>query len=399
MLFFLQDLFHEQAIFGDIHAGFNEVSVSGEDGGDNTLFINLDDTYFADASRMETAYYMGTRLFLGREFPQQLRRLPGITFVKSTDPLADLTRLASLYRAATMARIIGITGSDGKTTTKDMVAHLLRQKYPRTLKTYRNYNGGLGVLLTLRKLKSDDQYAVIEIGLGEKGSVARGAKLASPHLAVITNIGVSHIGYIGSKIDIALEKAKILDHLSAGGVAVLNGDDAFCRQLTPRGGRRHLFFGLEEGNDIRASEIKVVSMGEMQFAVSYEQQKELFRLNLIGNFQIYNALAAITVGLLEGLSLVDMAERMKTFVPGEQRFRVITIGDVTILDDGYNSNPRTISGSLQTLSDIITRRLKIAVLGDMQELGRFSATYYQQLGQSLSTFAIDHYIFLGQEIA
>ena len=148
--------------------------------------------------KMLKAYEQGCRMFVASSFADVLTNDASVTLVTMNNPVQELYRLAGLLRGMSKAQIIGITGSMGKTTTKDMTAHILRGRYKNTLKTYRNYNGALGVSLTLRKLQPDDHFAVVEIGLGDAGSVARGAELARPHLGVLTNIGVSHIAKFGS---------------------------------------------------------------------------------------------------------------------------------------------------------------------------------------------------------
>jgi len=281
-----------------------------------------------------------------------------------------------------------------------MTAHILRGRYKKTLKTYRNYNGALGVALTLRKLECDDAFAVVEIGLGDAGSVARGAALASPHVGVITNIGVSHIAKFGSIENIAREKAALLQHVLSNGAAILNGDDAHIRKLAKLSDSKMFWFGTKKHNDIRAINIRQARADSLEFTVVFEGQRQEFILQATGHFQVYNALAAMSVGLHYGFTLVEMSARLASFVPGEQRLKPIKIKGYTLLDDGYNSNPRAVAVSLNALKDLpLEKGNRVAVIGDMQDLGRYTQMYYKQLSRQLKSLQLDHVILIGPEIS
>lgn len=398
MKFNIKDLYSAEQVTGPRDREFNEVIVGGDRAREGALFIHLEGTYMEDKLKMLRAYGDGCRAFVASSLPEELAKDPSVTVVKVNEPELELQRLAKMYRDLSPARVIAVTGSSGKTTTKDMIAHILRQKHKQTLKTFRNYNGALGVALTLRKLKSDDQYAVVEIGLGASGSVARGANLARPDIGVITNIGDSHLAAFGSRDNIAREKGALLDHVVSGGPVFLNGDDPRCRKIAERASGPVFFYGLRHEHDIVAEGFQQQLDG-MRVFIKHQNIREQFELPLIGAFQAYNLLAAVGVGLAEGFSLEEMATRVKTFTLGEQRLKPLKMGDFLLLDDGYNSNPYALRSSLAALSSLpIPAHKQIAVIGDMQDMGRHNHKYYRALQNMLTDYSFKAVVFIGPEV-
>lgn len=396
----IPDLYDQAAVSGPYGRHFSDIIIGGDKGGPDALFVHAEGTYMEGLEKMQAAYDQGCRAFIASAFPSSFATDPTTTLITVSDPLQELYRLSALIRSASPAQIIGITGSSGKTTTKDMTAHILRGRYKKTLKTYRNYNGALGVALTLRKLRPDDEFAVVEIGLGDPGSVARGAALARPHVALITNIGVSHIAKFGSMQSISREKGRLLDYVEHNGLIVANGDDVWCHRLAASSIHSTLLYGLKKDNDLRAHQVVQVSVDALSFHVTYQSQTVRFELKAVGQFQAYNALGAIAVGLHYGFNLGEMAERLAAFVPSEQRMKRVQLHNFCLFDDGYNSNPRALEASLDALESLpVASTHKIAVVGDMQYLGRYTSKYYKQLAAHLNRLDVAHIILLGEQVA
>lgn len=400
MHFNIHDLYSPALVAGPYERGFSDIIVGGDKATPDSLFIHAEGTYMESEEKMLNAYEQGCRVFVASAFSEVLLSDASVTLVTVTDPVQELYRLARLMRGMSKAQIIGITGSMGKTTTKDMTAHILRAKYKKTLKTYRNYNGALGVSLTLRKLLPDDQFAVVEIGLGDAGSVGRGAELAQPHLGVLTNIGVSHIAKFGSIESIAHEKGQLLQYLPQGSTVIANGDDAWCRRLVKGCVNPTVLFGLKRHNALRASDIVQLSPDILEFNVMYGQESQRFSLQTVGRFQAYNALAAIAVGLTYGFELEEMAVRLQGFRLSEQRLKPLKLKNFTLLDDGYNSNPLALTAALKALKDLpLDKSNRVAVIGDMQDLGKFTQLYYKKLCTELKALNLDHVVLIGPAVS
>jgi UDP-N-acetylmuramoyl-tripeptide--D-alanyl-D-alanine ligase len=307
--------------------------------------------------------------------------------------------MAGLIRAQCRAQVIGVTGSGGKTTTKDMIAHLLRMRYPMTLKTYRNYNGMIGVPLTLRKLTPEHDFAVLEIGMGEEGSVGRGAALAKPHVGVVTGIGNSHLSKFGSLERIALEKEALLHSLQPGGLAVLNSDDPFCRQMATRFADRVTLFGRAPDSDLQIRESTQMSWRELSVAMAHNGREWRFSLPVIGEFQAYNAAAAMAVGLEAGLHMDEMTDRMSSFRPGQQRLKPERWSDILLVDDGYNASPAGVLLSVKAFQALPWEGPRVAILGDIQDQGTEDDIYYTQLAADLLQSSLDSLVLIGHSIS
>lgn len=395
MSYLVNACYEQEHIHGCRGAEFSKIAVVSAEACPTSLFLHLEGTYLARADNLACALARGCRIFVAPSFPAELLARQDLTLISTKDPIAELYRLANLFRLNSRAKVIAVTGSSGKTTCKDMIAFLLRQRYTNTLKTYRNYNGLLGVPLTVRKMRADDAFAVVEIGMGEPGTLAKAAELVRPDVGVITNIGVSHIGKYGTQKNIAREKGTLLPTIASSGIAILNGDDRECRELGGRHPGKTIYYGYGADNDLVADNFAQTMTG-LTFSVRYGGQKTHFSLPCHGYFQVYNALAALTVGLYFGLTLAEMSVRLHQFTPATQRLRHLQLGDTTLLDDGYNSNPLSLAAALQALTSLpIAPKQKVAVIGDMQELGRLTTHYYEELRMLLLSLDVGQVILVG----
>lgn len=391
----LLSVYRPWQIEGNMFRVFDRVAIRASQARANSLFLVRDESPPASITQ---ALRQGCRLFAGLgPMPSTLARLQGVTWVQVTDTTQALFDLAARFRDASPAVRIAVTGSNGKTTTKDMITLLLRSHYRRVVKTYGNDNGTLGVPYTITRLDPRDRFVVIEIGMAHRvGSMQPRASLVRPHAAVVTTVGVSHMGFLGSREAIAQEKSQVIKSLMPGGLAVLNGDNMFCREMAAFTEGPVIYFGVNSGNDVRATGI-VQSMRGLRFRLHYRKESVLCYLPVLGVHHVYNALAATAVARWAGVPLEQIARVLRRFTPFGQHGRLHKVGNVLILDDGYNSDPYSVQSVLDTLQAWPGKR-KWMVLGDMQMLEGYTARYYSELAHKLQSAKLSGVVFLGEEI-
>lgn len=306
--------------------------------------------------------------------------------------LHGLHRLALWHRQKFDVPVIGITGSNGKTTTKDMVAAVLNEKF-NVLKTEGNYNNEIGLPLTLLKLLPEHEAVVLEMGMRGLGEIDVLCQIANPTAGVITNIGVTHFELLGSVENIAKAKGELLEHIPTSGFALLNGEDEWSHRLGSLCRGKVLFFGFSQQAHIKAEN---VSLGEVsRFDVEAFGKKMNVHLPLPGEHNVLNALAAAGVGLQLGLSLEEIASGLNKVKLSAMRLaKVAGINNTIIINDAYNANPTSTKASLQVLVSSQGER-KIAVLGDMRELGAIEEESHFQIGEYVVQLGIDHLIAVG----
>jgi UDP-N-acetylmuramoyl-tripeptide--D-alanyl-D-alanine ligase len=294
------------------------------------------------------------------------------------DSLGALQQLADFWRTRHTVRVIGITGSVGKTTTKEMIAAVLGQRY-RVLKSKRSINTATGLPLTLLRLTSTHERAVLEFGGGyQLGEIAHLATIARPHVGVITNVGPTHLERMGTIERIALNKSELVEALPEDGVAVLNADDPRVRDMAPKAGGRVFFYGLTPEADLWANEIESQGLEGLRFRFHYGDQVVHAKVSLLGRHSVHTALRAAAVGLIEGLSWQEIMDGLR----GAAQLRLVVVpglNDSTLLDDTYNSSPASAIAALNLLDELEGR--KIAVLGDMLELGSYEDEGHRKVGR------------------
>lgn len=394
MEFWLKDLYPPQSVRGTLDRRFSHIVVKADQAGADTAYLELPDTYLHEADGPLMAYEKGCRVFIGTTSLAGVLP-PDSSQVIVQHPVSELWRLVTLLRANSQATFIAVTGSGGKTTTKDMITHLLRGRFRRTLKTFRNYNGLLGVALTMRRLREDDQFAVFEIGLGEPGSVDRAARLVLPHAAVITGIGESHMGTFGSLARIRDEKAALLSHMTEPSLSVLNGDDPLLLPLAHRHSGPVVLFGQGDHCDIRISDLAQTGPLELRFNVHADGESQAVTLPAAGYFQAYNAAGAIAIARWAGFGLSEACARLQSFSLGQQRMKALVAGGTLIVDDGYNASPQGIRLSVQAFLDIPWPGERVVILGEPQDQGSLNESYLDQLSSWLAVVRPGLMILLG----
>ncbi|MBN2105666.1 UDP-N-acetylmuramoyl-tripeptide--D-alanyl-D-alanine ligase [bacterium] len=307
------------------------------------------------------------------------------------NPLKALQDIAAHHRKNFKGPVIAITGSNGKTTTKEMIAGILAPFY-RIHKTEGNLNNHIGVPLTILKSSDQTELMVLEMGMNHPGEIRQLCEIARPTHGVIINVGRGHLGFFQSVVEIGRAKAELLESLRDTGTAFINGDDPILRTYRYTAATT-IQFGFEKGCQVRAENI--TQSGDHPAMRIKETE---FHLSVPGEHQLYNALAAVAVGLTMHIPLDQMVQNLAAFQSCPQRMEKIEVGGVTILNDVYNANPDSVMAALKTLSDLQASR-RIAVLGDMLELGAFSEEEHVILGKQMRSMKIDQFFGVGPEMA
>jgi UDP-N-acetylmuramoyl-tripeptide--D-alanyl-D-alanine ligase len=316
----------------------------------------------------------------------------GVPAIVVDDTLRALQRLAHRYRKQLSAKVIAITGSNGKTTTKDMVAALLATTY-KVQKTEGNLNNHIGVPLTLLRLEEDVEMAVVEMGMSNFGEIELLSNIAEPDAAIITNIGESHLQELGSREGIAQAKLEILSGLKKNGLFVYYGDEPLlASRVSSLPLPEHvLTFGQGNENDYSPESVHLQANG-MVFTIRQATNRSFF-LPILGKHHVYNALAAIAVARFFDVSWENVQEALSQLQVTRMRMEVVeTKKGWTIINDAYNASPTSMKAALQLLQELMGYKKKIAVLGDMLELGDREVEFHQKIGAMLRPEIVD-YVF------
>jgi len=293
------------------------------------------------------------------------------------DSLAALQRFAAFWRAKFDVRVIGVTGSVGKTMTKEMTYAVLKRRF-RTLKSEGNYNNEIGLPLTLLQLTPDHERVVVEMGMYDIGEIALLAEIARPVVGVVTNVGPVHLERLGTIERIAQAKAELVQALPTDGVAILNGDDPYVRPMAELTAARPFFYGLHPDCDLWASDIQSRGLEGVHFQLHYQGETIHARVPLLGRHSVHTALRATAVGLVEGESWEEIIGGLQNTV----QLRLVVVPGINgsiLLDDTYNSSPASAIAALNLLDELEGR--KIAVLGDMLELGSYEEEGHRKVGR------------------
>jgi len=303
------------------------------------------------------------------------------------DTLIALQTLASAVRRLWGKPLIGVTGSAGKTTTKEAIAHVLLARF-RVLKSEGNFNNHFGLPLMLLKLEPEHDLAVIEMGMSHAGEIAALAKIAQPEIGVVTNVAAVHLEFFDSISGIARAKYELVEALPATGTAVLNADDEYVSQFGRDFRGKIVLYGLRPSAHVRAENIQSLGAGGSAFEVVVGSHRERAVLHLVGSHNIHNALAAIAVGLERGLTPSEAVAALATLAPSDKRGQVVKLGNITIINDCYNNNPKALEAMVDALAAMPAKR-RIVVGGEMLELGAAGAELHRQAGEYIAKKRID----------
>ena len=374
--------------------GFSCVSTDSRRVEQGCLFIPLVGERFDGYTYLTQALENGAAGCLCSRLPEAL--VPGKFYVQVEDTLRALGQLAGWYREKFPIPVVQITGSAGKTTTKEMIASVLSRHF-LTLKTEANYNNEIGTPQTLLRLMPEHQAAVIETGMNHFGEIEYLGAMVRPDIAVISNIGDAHIEYLGSREGILKAKCEIFEHLKADGVAILNGDDALLDTVTLP--QRIVRCGQSEHCETRISDIVDHGVDGITCTVTTSRDTYALTIPAPGEHMAYSASMAVAVGEELGLSREEIVRGVAAYEPTGSRMRVIRLpGGRVLLDDCYNANPQSVTAALEVLGRTDCER-RVAVLGDMGELGDLTDQAHFNAGALAAMLGIDFVIAIGSKAA
>ncbi len=300
--------------------------------------------------------------------------------------------IAAYYRSLFDIPVVGITGSAGKTTTKELIAGVLEQKYS-VLKNEGNLNNQTGVPITVLKLDRCHEAAVIEMGMNRFGEIRNLAKIVRPEVCVLTNIGEAHLEFLGSKEGILKAKSEMFEYMEPGGRVVINGDDPLLKSLVSRFPDA-VTYGLKESNKVRAKDVTDLGLDGVRFTACHEGKETDLHVPSPGAHMVMNALAALAVGEILGVGEEQIRCGISGFEPSSGRMQVIDTGNITIISDAYNANPTSMAASVCIAAKAKGR--KVCILGDMFELGEKEAEYHKDIGYHAAKQGIDVIVCVGK---
>ena len=326
------------------------------------------------------------------------------TAIKVVDTLTALGDLAHYRRQQFAPKVLAITGSNGKTTTKEMVAAILQEalaggkrRRGKILKTEGNFNNLVGLPLTLLRLRKQDKMAVVELGTNQPGEIQRLTEIADPDIAIITSVAAAHLEGLNSLAGVAREKGALYRGMRPNGTIVVNLDDPWVRKIAARFPGRKITYGKRGW--VRAQAWRMRGMDGMQLKLKAGQHSCDVRLNYLGQHNIANALGAAALSLGVGAKLTAVRRGLAKAQPFSMRMQSEEWRGVRIINDAYNANPASMKAALQTLAELPCRGRRIAVLGDMFELGKQAAREHRQLGKNAARGAVDFLYLLGDRAA
>ncbi len=321
--------------------------------------------------------------------------LPGKFYIQVENTQLALGALAKHYRSRFSVPYIAVTGSVGKTTTKEMISSVLKTKY-KVLKTEGSYNNEIGLPLTLFRQEREHEICVLEMGMNHFEEIDYLTRIVEPDLAVITNIGDAHIENLGSYENILKAKCEIFRGMTQEGLAILNGDDPLLRNLSGKLLQTAICYGVEDEKlPYHAADVENLAQRGVRCTIQTPKQRIAVEIPAPGRHMIYAALAATVIGEHYGLSGEEIARGIAAFVPTKMRMNVINEGGITILDDAYNANPQSMRAALEVLSQS-SGSYKVAILGDMFELGALGKTLHYGVGECAARNGIDCLIAVGE---
>ena len=303
------------------------------------------------------------------------------------DTLVALQTLAKSVRRLWGKPLIAVTGSAGKTTTKEAIAHVLASRF-RVLKSEGNFNNHFGLPLMLLKLEPEHDAAVVEMGMSHLGEISALAQIAQPETGVVTNVAPVHLEFFSSLAEIARAKYELIESLPPTGTAVLNADDEYVSQFGRDFKGRVITYGFAPAATVRAENVRSLGEKGSAFDIVVAERREAATLPLVGSHNIYNALAATAVGLERGLTLSEVATALASLSPADKRGQVVRIGNITVINDCYNSNPKALAAMVDALAAMPARR-RIVVAGEMLELGPQGEAMHRESGRHIAEKKID----------
>lgn len=384
---------------GDENIIIEDIVIDSRDIEKNHLFIAIIGEKNDGHSYLKEAVKNGAvAVVVDREINEDFILNSKTAVLKVADTTQALQKIAHFYRNSFKElKLIAVTGSAGKTTTKDLIYSVLSQKF-RTLKTEGNYNNHIGLPLTLLKLSGKEDFAVVEMGMSDFGEIKLLAEIARPDWGVITNVAEAHLEQLGSLENIAKAKKELLDSLNKDNKAVLNYDNIYTRQMISKTKAEVISFGFEENSDLQTINYNYdQNREELCFEVVYKEQSYNFKFNKAGKHNIYNIMAALIIAFEQGLTAAQIQKGLLSVEFSDLRMEFITLENGSkIINDSYNANPLAVRAALDVLKELKSKR-KIAVLASMLELGEKSSLKHKEIGYYAADKDLDLLITVGKK--
>ncbi|MGD9014864.1 MAG: UDP-N-acetylmuramoyl-tripeptide--D-alanyl-D-alanine ligase [Candidatus Omnitrophota bacterium] len=357
------------------------------------LFIAIKGAHFDGHDFIYQAIHRGAKAIISQAHPPKGIDYTKIAYIQVTNTRRALADLARFHRRRFNIPVIAITGSNGKTTTKDMLVWIL-SKQKKVLSNPGTQNNEIGVPLVLLKLNNSHRVAVLELGTNHFGEIAYLVNIAQPNLGIITNIGPAHLEYLRDLPGVYKEKMSLLKHLLFPRIAVLNADQPRFAKVKNSNSVFIITYGIKNKCDFQARSVRLTAQKSLEFSVNSNYRNKV-KLNTIGYANIYNALAAIVAARLLGCDYQSISQRLARFVFPPGRMRLIKLKGISFIDDTYNSNPASLSCALDVLRESKVKGRRIFVMGDMLELGKSSERFHRQAGIKIAQ-TCDAFISVGK---
>ncbi len=375
---------------GDPDSGLSQVVTDSRQPAPGALFVALRGERFDGATFCAGAVDKGARAVLVEQIAWEAGRcgaLGSTAVIAVPDCLRALGDLAGWHRRRFAARLVAVTGSNGKTSTKEMIAAVLGGA-PDVLFNRGNFNNLIGMPRALLGLTAQHRYAVMEMGMNAPGEIARLAELASPQIGVITNVHPVHLEGLGSIQAVAEAKGELLEAVPGDGAVVLNADDPYVLQQADQTRALRVTFGQSPAANVRLEQVEQRETG-LAFRLQLPDGPIEVELARLGMHNAINAAAAAAVGTIENLTPEQIAERLASAPAPPMRMEVVRVGEASLLADCYNANPRSVQAALGTLAQLPARGARLAVLGDMLELGDAAESLHRQVGRQAAQAGLD----------
>ncbi len=374
------------------------ITYDSRDVGEGSLFCAIKGENVDGHSYIRSVVEKGAVLILANEIPEDARDAGNFAAVTVDDTVKALGLLAGYYRGFSKALVIGVTGSVGKTTTKEFISCVAETNF-KTQKTEGNHNNEIGLPMTLFSLKPDCEIAVLEMGMSARGEISFMSKLARPDIAVITNIGTAHIANLGTRENICLAKLEITDGMSNDGILLVNGDEPLLNDKNRTISPAPKYLGIYNRNaDYKAINIRSGTEGTV-FDILYSNNAVInVEIPVFGRHNVYDALIAFTVGTVLGIEEARIRIGLRNFIPTEMRQTISTVAGFTVIEDCYNASPESMRAAIEVLCSLAQKNnaQPCALLGDMLELGENSRFLHDQLGQFAAQMKVSKLYCFGE---
>ena len=384
----------KEAVFGEVVTDSSKVEKG-------SIFIALKGERFDGHAFLRAALSRGASCLVVHKGPV-VSHLKNATLVKVRDTLEALGNMAHYRRKMVAPRVLAITGSNGKTTTKEMVAAILEraslQEKPlrgRVLKTEGNYNNLVGLPLTLLRLQGRERVAVLELGTSRPGEIKRLTQIANPDIGLITSIAPAHLTGFNNLAGVAREKGELFRGIGSKGIAVVNLDDPWVRRLGEKFKGEKITYGKK--GEVTGESWRAMGVRGMEFTLRVGRERRRIRLRLSGEHNLSNAVGAAAMAYGLGADLEAVRRGLEAVKPFPMRTVIERWRGIGIINDAYNANPASMEAAIKTLAEIGGRREKVAILGDMLELGRESRKSHLELGKQVARYRTDRLYLLGEQ--